>query len=279
MQDDLHQRCQELEHENARLHERIIMLDEAQRIAHVGHWVFTVGTSSLEGGLFWSDEIYRIFDLPPDTIADVGQFWDRVHPEDRPWVERRADAAITGQAPSYEAEHRIVQPSGAIRWVYQRAEVFRDAQGAPLRMVGVVHDISDRRQAEEIISQQQQVLQDLGAPVIPLAERIVLLPLVGTIDSHRAQQITEKLIHGVSDMGAEVAIIDITGVSVVDSQVAQALIQAAQAVKLLGAQAILTGARPEVAQTMVGIGLTMHEIVTLRSIRDGIKWAMTQVRN
>jgi rsbT co-antagonist protein RsbR len=278
VEESLAQRCAELEQENVRLRERIFMLDEAQRIAHVGHWVFTVGTDSTEGGLFWSDEIYRIFDLPADTVAEVGQFWAQVHPDDQAWVQQRADAAIFGTAPFYEAEHRIMQPSGTVRWVYQRAEVFRDAQGAPLRMVGVVHDITDRRLAAELISQQEQVLQDLGAPVIPLAEKIVLLPLVGTIDSTRARQITEKLTRGVAAMRSEVVIIDITAVSVVDSQVAQALIQGAQAVKLLGARVVLTGIRPEVAQTIVNLGVTLDEVVTLRSIQDGIQWAMANVR-
>jgi rsbT co-antagonist protein RsbR len=103
---------------------------------------------------------------------------------------------------------------------------------------------------------------------------VVVLPLIGTVDSRRAQQVMETLLEGVATSRAQVAILDITGVVVVDTQVADALVRAAQAVKLLGAQVVLTGIRPEVAQTLVGLGVDLSGIVTRSTLQSGIAFAI-----
>jgi anti-anti-sigma factor len=127
---------------------------------------------------------------------------------------------------------------------------------------------------EDIISRQAEMLAELSTPLIPINDQILIMPLIGAIDSRRAQQVVETLLSGIAESRAHVAIIDITGVSVVDTQVAGALIRAAQAVKLLGAQVILTGIRPEIAQTLVGLGIDLKDIVTRASLQNGIAYAM-----
>ena len=100
------------------------------------------------------------------------------------------------------------------------------------------------------------------------------MPLVGAIDSRRVTQIMETLLTGVSTSRASTVILDITGVMIVDTQVANALVQASQAVGLLGAQVVLTGIRPEVAQTLVGLGVDLRGIITRSTLRDGINYAL-----
>jgi rsbT co-antagonist protein RsbR len=104
------------------------------------------------------------------------------------------------------------------------------------------------------------------------------MPLIGTIDSGRAQQVMETLLEGVSAHQAELAILDITGVSLVDTQVAQALVRAAQAVRLLGARVMLTGIQPQIAQTLVHLGVDLSEIQTQGSLQAGIAAALTKRR-
>src|SRR6185295_2919913 len=104
---------------------------------------------------------------------------------------------------------------------------------------------------------QAAALDELSTPLIPISDDTVIMPLIGNIDSRRAQQVIEALLEGVAETRTQVAILDITGVPVVDTQVANALIGAAQAVKLLGAQVVITGIRPEVAQTLVGLGVDL----------------------
>ncbi len=102
----------------------------------------------------------------------------------------------------------------------------------------------------------------------------MVMPLIGALDAQRTQQIMETLLHGISTSRAQVAILDITGVAVVDTQVANALLQAARAVRLLGAQVALTGIRPEVAQTLVGLGVDLGGIVTYSTLQSGIAFAI-----
>ena len=127
---------------------------------------------------------------------------------------------------------------------------------------------------EEIIEQQSMTLAELSTPLLTISDDVVVLPLIGTIDSRRAQQIMEALLSGIAEAQARIAILDITGVVVVDTQVANVLIQAAQAVNLLGAKVVLTGIRPEVAQTLVGLGINLGNIVTRSTLQAGIAYSL-----
>lgn len=143
-------------------------------------------------------------------------------------------------------------------------------------------DISERKRAEaertmlqeQVIAAQQAALRELSTPLIPIAAGVVVMPLIGGIDSNRAQLVVETLLTGTAELRAHTTIIDITGVPVVDTQVANALLRAAQAVKLLGARVILTGIRPEVAQTLVGLGVDLSGIMTRGTLQAGIAEAL-----
>ncbi|RLQ93171.1 RsbT co-antagonist protein RsbRA [Falsibacillus albus] len=127
---------------------------------------------------------------------------------------------------------------------------------------------------EKTVSLQKIALQELSAPLIPVVEKISVLPLVGTIDTERAKLIMENLLTGVVKHRAEVVLIDITGVPVVDTMVAHHIIQAAGAVRLVGAKCMLVGIRPEIAQTIVNLGINLNEIITTSTLRKGIEAAL-----
>lgn len=126
----------------------------------------------------------------------------------------------------------------------------------------------------QVIAMQSAVLLELSTPLIPISDQIVVMPLVGTVDAHRARQITETLLSGISTHRFQLAILDITGVAVVDTHVANTVLQCAQAVRLLGAQVVLTGIRPEVAQLLVGLGLDLSGVVTRSTLQTGIAYAL-----
>jgi len=127
---------------------------------------------------------------------------------------------------------------------------------------------------EQIIEAQRAALRELSTPLIPVSDNVVIMPLIGTIDTGRAQQVMETLLEGVAHQQATLAILDITGVSVVDTQVAQALVSAAQAVRLLGARVMLTGIQPQIAQTLVHLGVDLSSIETRGSLQAGIATAL-----
>lgn len=145
-------------------------------------------------------------------------------------------------------------------------------------------DISERQDAEaeraalqqQIITAQQATLRELSTPLIPISDTVVIMPLIGTIDSTRAQQVLETLLEGIAQHQAAIAILDITGVQVVDTQVANALIRAAQAGKMLGTQVLLTGIHPRIAQTLVQLGIDLSGIITHGTLQSGIAYALSR---
>lgn len=127
---------------------------------------------------------------------------------------------------------------------------------------------------ENIVSLQRVALQELSAPLIPVMDNITIMPLIGTIDTDRAALIMENLLEGVIKHNSAVVLMDITGVPVVDTMVAHHIIQAAEAVQLVGATCILVGIRPEIAQTIVTLGIDLTKFPTKSSLRKGFKSAL-----
>jgi len=127
---------------------------------------------------------------------------------------------------------------------------------------------------EHIVSLQRVALQELSAPLIPVMDKITVMPLIGTIDTDRAKLIMENLLEGVITHNSEVVLIDITGVPVVDTMVAHHIIQAAEAVRLIGATCILVGIRPEISQTIVNLGIDLSKFPTKSSLKKGFTRAL-----
>lgn len=127
---------------------------------------------------------------------------------------------------------------------------------------------------ENIVSLQRVALQELSAPLIPVMENITIMPLIGTVDTERAKLIMENLLDGVIRHNSEVVLMDITGVPVVDTMVAHHIIQAAEAVRLVGSTCILVGIRPEIAQTIVTLGIDLTKFPTKSSLKKGFQTAL-----
>lgn len=127
---------------------------------------------------------------------------------------------------------------------------------------------------EKIVALQKLALKELSAPLIPIFDNISVLPLVGTIDTERARNIMENLLFGVVKHRSEVVLIDITGVPIVDTMVAHHIIQASEAVRLVGAKCLLVGIRPEIAQTIVNLEIDLSQIITKNSLQAGIEYAL-----
>jgi ribose transport system substrate-binding protein len=132
------------------------------------------------------------------------------------------------------------------------------------------------RLQQEIIASQRSIIQELSTPIIPVSDKILVLPLIGAIDSARAQQIMEDMLNAISSYQAAVLIIDITGVAVVDTGVAHYLLQAARAAQLLGTRVMLVGISPEVAQTVVQLGVDLSSIPTYSSLQFGLEQARSR---
>jgi rsbT co-antagonist protein RsbR len=129
---------------------------------------------------------------------------------------------------------------------------------------------------EAIISRQQQDMLELSTPVVKLWHGILALPLIGTLDSERTQVVMESLLQQIVDTGADIAIIDITGVPLVDTLVAQHLLKTVAAARLMGADCIISGIRPQIAQTIVHLGVELGDVITKATLADAFAVALTR---
>jgi rsbT co-antagonist protein RsbR len=126
---------------------------------------------------------------------------------------------------------------------------------------------------ERVIRQQQDSIRELSTPVLPVRERLLILPIIGVLDQQRARQLTEQLLGGVRTHRARVVVIDITGVPDVDETVANHLVQTVDASRLMGASVIITGLSPEIAQTLVTIGVDLSKMDTIGDLQGGLEEA------
>ncbi|MDR7271479.1 rsbT co-antagonist protein RsbR [Pelomonas saccharophila] len=133
---------------------------------------------------------------------------------------------------------------------------------------------SYQRTREEIIARQQQELLELSTPVIKLWDGVLAAPMIGTLDSGRTQLVMEALLQRIVDTGSTIAIIDITGVPTVDTLVAQHLLKTVTAIRLMGAECIISGIRPQIAQTIVHLGIDLAGVITKATLADALSVAL-----
>lgn len=140
---------------------------------------------------------------------------------------------------------------------------------------GRANDLQDKL---DLIEKQRQAIEELSTPIIKIWDQVLVLPLIGALDTRRSQHLTESLLTEIAATQSRVAILDITGVPTVDSAVANHLLKTVASVKLLGAECVVTGIRPEVAQTIVHLGVDLTAVETLSNLSEGLKWAFNRLR-
>jgi rsbT co-antagonist protein RsbR len=228
--------------------------------------------------------------VTPDEI--IGRTDHEVFPPEMAQSFYTIDEAVmaSGQ-PRLGYETELPHHDGGTWWISEYNVPYRSADGTVTGLVGVAIDITARKVAEEalrhneaqlreIITQQDQLIETikaLASPVLPIEDQILVLPLVGHIDSARGEQILNAMLTSVQQYSAAWLIIDITGVPVIDTAVAHHLLQAARGVSLLGAHCMLVGVSPEIAQTLVQLGVDLSTFTTLSNLQMGIAYARSQL--
>ncbi len=281
----LHQRIAELEHNTAALHQHIADLEnnEQRFISFMDHLPGAAFINSSTTCVTYANDWYfRQFGWNPADVLNR-PYHDILPPKMAAYfAEQDQDVLVNNAVRVYEDV--VDMPTGTRYYLTTKFPIPKPDGSADIG--GFTLDITERKQAEqamqqieqerlqfqqELIEAQQAAIRELSTPLIPLTKTVVLMPLVGTLDSRRTQQVMETLLEGVAARQADTVILDITGVQIVDTQVANALIQATQAVRLLGAQIMLTGIGPVIAQTMVHLGIDLHSIHTQSNLEQAIR--------
>jgi PAS domain S-box-containing protein len=222
----------------------------------------------------WNPAAQRLKGWSADEI--IGQHFSRFYPaEDVEQGKTEMELRVAAQDGRFEDEGWRVRKDGSRFWANV---IFTPLLGRDGRLLGfgkVTRDLTERRKAEEKIKRQAQEIVEMAAvPVVQVWEGIVLVPLIGTLDSQRTQQLMERLLNKVTESSSPVALVDITGVPTIDTQTAQHLIEAIAAVRLLGSEVVLTGVRPSIAQTLVHLGIDLTNVTTRSSLSAGLRRAL-----
>jgi len=233
----------------------IIMLDPAGNVAS-----WNAGAERFKG--YRADEIigknFSVF-YPADAIQ-------RGLPE-----QELTAAAKDGR---FEDEGWRVRKDGKQFWANVVIAALREKDGTLRGFSKVTRDLTDRKQAEDRIQQQSKEIMELSTPVMQVWQGVVVAPLIGSLDSQRTQQFMERLLGRIVETNSPVALVDIMGVPTIDTQTAQHIIETISAVRLLGAQVVLTGVRPSIAQTLVHLGVDLSGIITRSSLAAGLQVAL-----
>jgi rsbT co-antagonist protein RsbR len=202
--------------------------------------------------------------------------FDLIYPSDIPRVKANLHACIE-QHSAITTEAKVERPDNKDLWISNTFKPIDNEHGEVSYILSISQDVTERKKQElalieqnEIIQRQAAALTELSTPLLEISSSTLVMPLIGSIDTQRIQLLITTLLEGVSEKQADNVIVDITGVPFVDTQVANALIQAARALRLLGAHVILSGIRPEVAQILVSLGMDFSTLTTYSSLKAAI---------
>jgi PAS domain S-box-containing protein len=233
----------------------IVMLDPTGKVAS-----WNAGAERFKG--------YRAAEI-------IGKHFSCFYPTDA--IQRglpEKELAIAAKEGRFEDEGWRVRKDGKQFWANVVIAALRDQDGTLRGFSKVTRDLTERKQAEERIQQQSQEIMELSTPVMQVWQGVVAAPLIGSLDSQRTQQFMERLLNRIVETNSPVALVDIMGVPTIDTQTAQHLIETISAVRLLGAQVVLTGVRPAIAQTLVHLGIDLTGIITRSSLAAGLQVAL-----
>jgi anti-anti-sigma factor len=234
-------------------------------------WVWSVDPNAAY--TFVGPTIRDFLGYEPEEILGKTPF-DLMPPDEAQRVAAAFGPIVATQQSFQNLENTNIHKDGSHVLLETSGVPFFDERGEFQGYLGIDRDITRRKEDEVLIQSQEYLIRELSTPLIPIADNVVIMPLIGTIDSQRAQTVMETLLEGIAAHQAELAILDITGVQVVDTQVANALIRSAQAVRLLGARVMLTGIQPQIAQTLVQLGADMSGIITRSTLQAGVASAL-----
>jgi PAS domain S-box-containing protein len=224
-------------------------------------------------------QVAKMLGYPQDAWLEEGFLSKHVHPEDRESTRRHL------VAPSNEGDFdfRMIAADGRTVWLHNVVSA-RGLNGSDV-LGGLLFDVTERKEAEatlkeklDIIETQQAAILKLSSPIIEVWDGVLTMPVLGAVDERRAEQMMMVMLNAVTRTACRYTIIDLTGAEAIDTKTADHIVRLVRAVQLLGAKSIVVGIRPEVAQTIVSMGIDLSSIITLANLREALLLCMRDQR-
>ncbi len=218
-----------------------------------------------EGNATW----YELLGYDYDSAEMNGMSLEKLWPDED--VHILHDTAIpAAKAGQWRGEAPHVRKDGSVFVASITLYPLRNEEGEIAHYAKIIRDITEQKEQQQMIEEQSRAIMDMSTPVIKLWDEVILMPLIGVVDTSRTSQMLDALLTAVVDSEAKVAVLDVTGVPVIDTSVARHLLQAVDSSRILGAEVVITGFSPEAAQTLAQIGVDFSALRTRGSLRAGI---------
>lgn len=214
----------------------------------------------------------------PQEIVGKSDFELPWQPGEAEIFRQKEHDIITSQMPDY-IDETVEYDDGSREWFETYKYPLYNEAGSVIGLLSTYNNITARKQAEATVQAQATLLEELSTPVIPLTDQILVVPIVGTLDSTRANLLFNSVLEQVAHWKAKTLILDITGVPWIDTEVSQIVINIGQAVKLLGAKVIVTGIRAEVAMSLVGLGVDLSSMESYGDLQQAVKDVFSRSRS
>ena len=224
----------------------------------------------------WSPGAERLKQYKDDEV--IGHHVSMFRPEEdtRSGLPER-EMAAAARIGRFEAEGWRLRKDGSRFWASTIVSPINDENGELTGFVSVGRDLSEKRAQEQLVQRQQEEILELSTPVIQVWDKVLVLPIIGTLDSARAARLTEGLLDRIAAEQAEVAILDVSGVPAVDTEVAQHLLKTVEAARLMGAVSVLSGVRPDTAQAIVHLGIDLGSLRSRSNLKEALQLALSIV--
>ncbi|HEY0135861.1 MAG TPA: PAS domain-containing protein, partial [Nannocystis sp.] len=227
----------------------------------------------------YSSRFQQMLGYAEEELPQVADSWWRaIHPDDVALSIRAISDHLAGRQKPLFVQYRVYTRQGDLRWWQIYGGTLPDASPRRVRAIGVARDITDMKRAEEtlrdqldLITRQQSAIRAMAAPIIQVWDGIITLPLIGNLDRDRAHEIMDRLLSEIVRRRSRHAILDLTGIEIVDTDTAEHLYRIVGAVRLLGARAVLSGLQPSVAQILTELGADVAPFITYRTLQDALQ--------
>ncbi|UQA55382.1 PAS domain-containing protein [Polyangium aurulentum] len=235
----------------------------------------------LTGQVYYSARFKEMLGFEEHELEGIERFIAQIHPEDRTLIVSAFRDHLERQLP-LDVELRLATKGGEHRWFCARGQALWDAAGRASRIAGSLSDLTARKKTEaelktqlELIRQQQEAIRLLSAPIIEVWDGVLMVPVLGALDGERAQTLLDALLAAVVRSQCRQVIIDVTGVDAMAAYTAEQLVRIVGAIRLLGAQCIIVGIKPLVANALVELGIDLSSITTLANLRQALLRCMS----
>jgi len=276
----------EVAQQRARAEESVARFDLLMRGSRSGFWdvkpVDPMAPLAVDDPIYVSDGTARLLGFSQESAPKtLNEFARYLHPEDTEFVSKAFHNHIAEHRNESYFEYRLVRVDGSPVWIGATWYALWNDDGGLARLAMSFTDISERKLVEEdqrdklaLIERQAMAIRELSTPILEVHEGVLCLPVIGVVDSGRAAEMMNIVLSAVVSEQARFLIIDLTGVPVLDTSTADRLLAIARAAGLVGAQTVITGLQPAVAQTVVTLGVAMGDVKTLRNLKDGLRYCL-----